>query len=205
MTSESIMIMLTMEQQNPYQFIVDTDHTKKKPLIPAGSSKQTRILVVLAGLFVLLIFGYVIMTLLSSASNAGKAEVLKVAQQQTEIIRISKIGLDRAQSTATKNLAMTTNLSLQSDQATLVSAAKASGATIATSELVLGKNAKTDTVLTTAEQSNKFDEVFTKTLQAQLTEYQKSLKIAYDKADNKKLKQTLSDQFTSAGLLATAK
>lgn len=193
------------QPQNPYQFIVDTDHTKKKAVLSSGGSKQSRILIVLGGAVILLIIGVVVMMLISSASNAGKVDLLKAAQQQTELIRVSKIGIDRAQSTTAKNLATTTNVSLQSDQASLVASIKASGVKLSTAELALGKNPKTDVTLTSAEQANNFDEVFTQTLQTQLIEYQKTLKIAYDKTESKTLRQTLSDQYNSAGLLATAK
>ena len=192
-------------QHNPYQFIVDTDHTKKKPLVAVGNSKQSRIFIVLGGLLVLLIIGFVVAALISSAANAGKADLIKVAQQQAELVRVSKIGVDRAKDSSARNLATTVSLSLQSDQTALVASLKSSGIKVSAKELALGKDPKTDTALTAAEQSNKFDEVFIQTIQAQLVDYQKSLKTAYDKTDSKKLKQTLSDQFNTAGLLATAK
>lgn len=193
------------EDKNPYQFIVDTDHTKKKVRLPAGNSKQSRIFIVVGGLFVLLIIGIVIASLISNAANAGKADLLKVAQKQAELVRVSKLGMDRAKGSSAQNLATTVNLSLQSDQATLLSSLRSAGVKVSAKELSLGKNPKTDIALTTAEQSNKFDEVFIETIQTQLVDYQRSLKTAYDKASSKKLKQTLSAQFDTAGLLATAK
>jgi hypothetical protein len=204
-TAVGFMIMLMQEQHNPYQFIQDTDHTKKRSLASIGNSKQSRILIVLGGVFALIIVAVIVMSLISSAANAGKAELLKVAQKQTEIIRVSKLGMERAKGSSAKNLATTVNLSLQSDQSTLVTTLKSAGVKVSAKDLALGKNPKTDVALTNAEQSNKFDEVFTETIQAQLVDYQRSLKSAFDKTDSKKLQQTLSAQFTTAGLLATAK
>ncbi len=192
-------------QHNPYQFIVDTEHNKKKPLVPRGNSKQSRIFIVVGGVLVLLVIGIIVSMLISNAANAGKADLIKVAQQQAELVRVSELGVTRAQSSSAKNLATTVNLTLQSDQSTLVASLKSAGVKVSTKELALGKNPKTDTALTAAEQANKFDEVFIETIQTQLVTYQKSLKTAYDKADSKKLKQTLSDQFNAAGLLASAK
>jgi hypothetical protein len=194
-----------MHQENPYQFIVDTDHNKKKPLVPRGDSKRARIFIVVGGALLLLVAGIIVAALISNAANAGKADLLKVAQKQAELVRISELGMTRAQGSSAKNLATTVNLSLQSDQATLIASLKSAGVKVSLKELALGKNPKTDTALTTAEQANKFDEVFTETIQTQLLDYQKSLKTAYDKASSTKLKQTLSDQFNTAGLLATAK
>jgi hypothetical protein len=202
------MIMLMHQDQpqhNPYQFIVDTDHTKKKPLVPSGNSKQSRIFIVLGGVLILIIIGSIVAALISNAANAGKADLLKVAQTQAELVRVSELGMTRAKGASAKNLATTVNLSLQSDQAALVASLKSTGVKVSTKELALGKNPKTDVALTAAEQANKFDEVFTETIQTQLVAYQRLLKDAYDKADSEKLKQTLSDQFNTADLLATAK
>lgn len=162
-------------------------------------------MIVLGGVLVLIIIGFVVSALISSAANAGKADLLKAAQKQTELIRISKIGTDRASGSGARNLAQTVNLSLQSDQAALLASMKRAGIKVSTKQLVLGKNVKTDAALTSAEQSNKFDEVFTTTIQAQLVDYQKSLKVAFDSNSDKKLQQTLSAQFESADVLATAK
>ena len=201
------MIMLMQEHPggNPYQFIVDSEQGKKRGLTTFGSSKQSRIFIVLGGLFALLVIGVIIASLISSAANAGKADLLKVAQKQAELVRVSKIGVDRAKGASAKNLATTVNLSLQSDQSTLVASLKAAGVKVSAKELALGKNPNTDTALTAAEQANKFDDVFIQTIQAQLIDYQRSLKTAFDKSDSKKLQQTLSTQFETAGLLATAK
>jgi hypothetical protein len=193
------------EQHNPYQFIVDTDHTKKKPLISAGNSKQSRIFIVLGGVLALLIVGIIVASLISSAANSGKAELVKLAQIQAELVRVSDIGIKRAQGSSAKNLATSVNLALQSDQTALLASLKSTGVKVSAKELALGKNPKTDTALTNAEQANKFDEVFIQTIQADLVEYQRSLKSAHDDASSKKLRQTLSEEFTTAGLLATAK
>lgn len=187
-------------QENPYQFINDTNHKAKKSLLPTGNGKQGRIIVAIVGLVVLMIVGFVAMTLLSSGGNAEKQDLLKAAQQQTELIRISKIGIEKARDPATVNLAINTSLALQSDQTVLLSHTK-----VTSKELALGRSNKTDVALTTAEQSNKFDEVFTQIIQTELTQYQTTLKSAYDKASGKKLKASLTDLYTHAVQLTTKK
>lgn len=200
--------MVIMEQQqdhNPYQFIVDTDHSKKKPVLPSGNSKKTRIFVVIAGIALLLIIAFVVMALISSAKNAGRETYVKAVQQQAEIIRISRMGIDRAKGTSAKNLATMVNVTLQSDQSSLNSALSKNNIKVSPKEVALGKNNATDAALTKAEQSNKFDEVFITTIQTQLKNYQKTLKSAYDQASGKKLKETLKTEYNNASLLATAK
>lgn len=189
-----------MQPQPDYDFIVNAKHPAKKPMLPGGASKQSRIFIALGGALVLVIVAFIVMTLLSSTGNGDKETLTKAAQQQTEIIRISKIGMEKARDPATKNLATTAALSLQSDQSALLKRVK-----VPAKELALGKNSKTDVTLTTAEQSNRFDEVFTQVLQTELINYQKTIKKAYDNASGKQLKTTLADQYNHANLLASKK
>jgi hypothetical protein len=155
---------------------------------------------VAGGVLLLVVIASILAVLLSSGGSSQKETLLKAAQQQAEIIRVSKIGIDKARDPATRNLAMTTNLSMQSDQAALLSNAK-----LSTKEIALGKDTKTDVALTTAEQSNRFDEVFTETIKTKLIAYQNSLKTAYDTASGTKLKASLSDLYNHAAVLNAKK
>ena len=189
-----------------YDFILNANHKPaKKPLLPTGNSKQSRILIVVIGAVVLLIVAIIAMVLISSAGKAGKADLIKAAQLQSEIVRISELGAERAKGSTAKNLAITASYSVQSDQAVLRSALSKQGIKISDSQLAAGKNQTTDATLTSADQSNKFDEVFIKTLQTQVSTYQQTLKAAYNATSSKSLQQTLSDQFQHAELLAKAK
>ena len=192
--------MVMQPQENPYQFITDASNKPKGSLLPGGNSKQGRIIVAVVGLVILLIVGFVVMSLISSSGNSGKEDLLKAAQQQTELIRVSKLGIDKARDSSARNLAINTNLSLQSDQATLLSLSK-----VSPKQLGLTRSTKTDIALTTAEQSNKFDEVFTQTIQTSLAQYQATLKSAYDHSSGKKLKTALNDMYAHAGLLIPKK
>ena len=155
---------------------------------------------VVVGVVVLLVVGFVAMTLLSSGGNAEKDDLIKAAQQQAELIRVSKIGVEKARDPITQSLAITTSLALESDQITLLSHAK-----VSSSELALGRSSKTDVALTTAEQSNEFDTVFTQTIQTELLQYQTSLRNAYSKASSTKLKTSLKELIAHAGVLTAKK
>src|ERR1700741_2921203 len=193
-------MLVLMQAQPDYNFIMDANHKPKKPLLPGGNSKQGRIMIVVGGVVLLLVIGSVVMMLLASAGKSEKQNLTKAAQQQAEIIRISKIGIDKARGSTARNLAMTTNLSMQSDQIVLLKQGNVSA-----KEAALGKNTKTDVTLTSAEQSNKFDEVFTQTLQAELKDYQMTLVNTYHGAKNKTLKATLDAQYQHAYILINGK
>lgn len=194
--SATIVLMSNTHPEPDYDFIMAANHKPKKPILPRGNSKQSRIVIVVVGAVVLVAILAIVAALINRASSAGHDTLVLAAQEQTELIRISTIGVDKARDPGTKNLAVTAQLSLKSDQTALLSHVK-----VSPKELAFGKNTKTDIALTTAEQSNKFDEAFTAELKKELATYQKTLKTAYDEASSKKLKTTLSDNYTHANTL----
>ena len=199
--------MLMAEHHPDYDFIMNPGGSGppvKNPLVPSGNSMKQRIIVVAIGVVLLFIAIIVVASLLGSAGKAAKADLVSAAQQQAELVRISKFGVERARDASTKNLAMTTSVSMQSGQAKLLTALKKQGVNLSPAELAAGKNTRTDAALTNAEQANEFDTAFAEQIKKQLTAYQATLKTAFDKADSQQLKQVLTEQYDAAGLLLTA-
>jgi hypothetical protein len=188
-------------QPGQYDFLFQPPPKKSRLSLNLNSTKQ-RILVVVGGGVLLLFSMVLVFSLLSGAGSGNKEELLGVAQRQSELIRIATIGTQKARSTTAKNLAVTTYLSLTSDQKTLTSAMSPKPST---KQLALGKNAETDQLLTAAEQNNKFDEVFITEIQQELIAYQQSVKKAYDNASGNKLKQILAAEYKNASVLAGVK
>lgn len=180
---------------DPYGFITDPGKPVKKKLLPNGGSKQGRIMIVVGGIIGLALVGVIGMVILSSVGNAQKQEWLSLAQQHQELIRLSDVGLDKAQSLAAKNSAATTKLSLTSSQAVINNLAKRNGATFTSKTLTATKSSDVDGQLKTAEQTNQFDKVFSEILDEKLLAYQGQLQ---------KLEQTSSGT-TKASLAAATK
>ena len=187
-----------MPGQNPYDFITSPGAPRRGGLI--GDSKQKRIIIAAAGGIFLIFAALIVFALLSSAGKGDSQAVLTAAKQQQELIRISENATKNARSNTTKNLAVTMQLSLTSDQADLQAIAKKQGVKIGPKDLVVG-NAKTDLQLTEAVQANRFDEVFTGIAHEQLLVYQASLKKLHDGAPDKASKDTLAKLFENAGIL----
>lgn len=185
---------------NQYEFILNPAQSPKKRLLPGGGSMKQRLLLVAAGVVVLLILFLVVTALLGSAGSAVKQDWQKLVEQQTELIRVSDIGIQKARGKEAKNLATTTKLSLESSQIGLQAlASKADAETDA--KKIGGRNAQTDSSLTQAEQTNQFDEVFTTLLYKQLRDYQATLKKLYDSSSNDKTKQQLQEAYSNVGVL----
>lgn len=193
------------EAHAQYDFIMNPGQPQKKTLLPSGNSTKQRILVVAIAGAVLVTIIMVIFSLLANSGKGGTEDLITAAKQQTELIRVAGIGVSKARSTPVRNLAITTQLSLQSQKAPLLTAIKDQGGKVNEKDLALGKISATDTLLKDAEQSNRFDEVFFEKLQADLVAYQKTVKKAYDAASNKKAKQTLATQYRNASILAGVK
>jgi hypothetical protein len=193
-------------QQNPYDFIMNAPQAPKKGWLPGiGSSQKQRILVVIAGGVLLIIILLIVFSLIFGGSGGNTDALVKVAQEQTELIRISDIALTKARGSDALNLAVTTKLSLTTEQQPLLATLKSEGRKLSIKELNAGKNSATDESLAAAEQNNQFDQVFIQTLQNGIANYQKTLKQAYDGTSSKKVKQTLNEAYTHATTLFPAK
>lgn len=184
-------------QHNPYDFITNPAAPQKKGLLPGVNSKIGRLILFGAGALLLITLALIVMAALNSGSSALKTDYADLAQQQTELIRISGIGVTKARQAEAKNLAITTQYTLASQQPGTLALAKKAGASTDAKTLALGKDAQTDAALTSADQANQFDAEFTKILIASLRDYQKQLKKIHDATTNETTKATLSKSYNA--------
>lgn len=183
-----------------YDFIFNPDQQQKKKL-PIPGSKKGRIITVAVIAAVLVMAGSIVAGIISNAGKADTEALVTAARQQQELIRISKLGIEKAKTGEAKNIAVTTLLALESEQDDMQAAIKTAG--LNPKKVLVGSaDTKTTQALTAAEQNNRFDEEFLKVMTASLTAYQKSVKAAYDGATSTKLKAALSAQYKSANTLA---
>lgn len=187
-----------------YDFIFNPQQPQKKGFL-SGNSTQKRILIIVAIVVVLLMLSIGIISALFGSKVSNTEQLLVVAQKQTELIRISEVGIKNSRTTASKNLAVTTKFTMTSEQKPLLQALASQGVKTNAKELALGKNADTDKRLEAGRQSNTFDQVFTEVTKAQLVQYQQAVKAAFDSTTNVKIKSVLADEFKNASTLAQAK
>ncbi len=191
------------QNNNPYEFITNPGDQKPKGKfnLPSGNSKTQRIIIFAAGLLILIMFIIIGSSFLTSGSKSSKEQLKSVVYQQKELIRISEIGIKKATGSEAKNLAITTQITLVSEQSELQSALKTLGVK-SDAKSIGGPDKKTDERLTLAEQSNEFDKVFLEIMREDLTEYAKAAQTAYKNNTNKKTKAALEAQFNNAATLA---
>lgn len=187
-----------------YDFILNPPSTKKKHLLPTSNSPKQRILIAVAFGGVMLIVLILVIGMLFGSKN-NSATLIDLAAQQSEIIRVSDIGANKAKTPAAKNLAITTKLSLQTTQNQTLDHLKKLKNTVGTKELAQKKNTKTDQQLDAAAVNNKFDEIFIQIIRSSLSDYRTAVKKLYDTTSSKTEKQFLASSYNGAGILINEK
>ncbi len=189
--------------QNSYDFIFNNPQPPKRGLGSAlsGNSKKQRIIIAVIGGVILIIVAMAAFSFITSSGKSSTQALIELAQEQTELVRVADTGVGKARSGATKNLAITTQLSLQTTQLDTIALLKKNGHKLGAKQLGLKQSAATDQQLTVAVASNTFDEIFTELLHKQLAAYRVSLQKVYKTATNKTEKQILQTSFNGVTLL----
>lgn len=187
-----------MQPNNQYDFITNPEQPQKPSGLAAlGTMNKKMLALIGGGALVLLLLIITIIASMMSGGPTNKDHLVAAAAQQAEIIRVSDIALKEAQNSDARSLAITTKLSLQSDQAELSAALKAQKVKMPKA----AKNSKADALLTEATQNNRFDQAYMEFIQEQLVEYQKKLYTAHQTSESNKLKETLKNQYLNASIL----
>ncbi len=188
-----------MPSGNPYDFIMNSGQKSRRGF--GGGSMTQRIVIVVIGLVLLLIAAIVAFAVITSSSSGSVENLVKLAQQQTEIARVAAIGVEQASSNDTKNLAITTQLSMQSGATDTVALLKKSGHKVNDNTLALLQNSHTDEQLDQAAANSSFDDTFTKIIKAQLSNYRVALQNDSKTATKLSEKQLLQQSFNSVTIL----
>lgn len=184
-------------QQNPYDFIMQEPH-KPKHKITGGSSLKSRVLVVVGGAVALIVLAILFFTVIAGGNKGINQKLLELAQEQTEIVRLADIGIEKARSADTKNLATTIKYSVTSSLNDVLAIIKKKSTD---KNLTVTKNSATDQTLDTAATNNNFDAVFTETMATKLKTYQTNIRSIYDTTENQNTRRVMSDAFNSVGVL----
>ncbi len=180
----------------PYDFIMDTG----KPKRFSGSLKQ-RVTIVSIGAVLFLVIAIVFISIIGSGGKTNIQSLVNLAQQQNELVRIATIGTTDAVSRDTKVLAETTKLSIQSNQNQTLALLSQYHHNVSIPTLLLLKNSRTDQELTSAAQSDTFDDTFTKIIQDQLNTYKQSLQSEFKLATRNSEKTVLKTNFNNVVII----
>lgn len=173
----------------------------KKSIALKPNLLGNKLILVVAGLIVLIIV-LLLGSSLFGGSSADEAAMLKIVQQQTEIVRIAETvkGQPSASQTS-QNIANSTILVIGSDKTNLVSYLTKNGVKLTDKQIVLGKDATVDAKLTSAASTGNYDTVFQQVMKAELQEYNNTLSATYQATSGQNLKSVLSANYSNAELL----
>ena len=170
--------------------------------LSGGSSMTTRLLIVLGGAAILLIAAWILISILSNGSGLDTKALTSLAQQQTELARISDMPITTAVQQPTQNFAATTEMTLLTEQQVFVSYLQKYAGNKPDAPTLAGmKDSTTDTKLQTAKSDGSYDATYLSIAQTQLVAYQRSLKQAFTSAKSNSEKKLLSDAYAHSQLL----
>ena len=189
---------------NPqYDFILrDPQQPKRRFGLPgmSGLPKPMIVLVALAGLLLVSIIYAVIF---GGSKTSNSQQLVAVAGRAQEIARISTLVQQQSLDPNTQYLAATAQTALSSEQYQLTSYLGKHGAKVSTAQLLVYKNASTDTQLQTAKQNNALESSYASYLKTSLATYQTALKAA-TAGTSKTTLAILNDASTSTQVILAA-
>lgn len=187
---------------DPFAFIKNTVPAGHRPSPFSPSTTKGRVILIGSLMGVLLLVFVIVMSFLNNASQEKAKQYLELGQKQTEIIRLSAIGEQKAKSLETRSYATTVKLSMTTSQANVNKVITANGvnAKQLSKELTKSKNPKSDTILDEAEKNNRFDETFKELLSSEITKYQQQINtVAGDISEAER--EILQEAFNQASIL----
>ncbi len=158
---------------------------------------KARIMVVVGGLVIVVIFFSILSAVLSSGPTPASLQTV-VAEDQAEIIHLSQGATNNASSAVTKNFAITSQFTLTTDQQELVAYLAQSKVKLTPAQLLASVSAKTDAALASGLSAGIYDQTYTQVMTTTFTTYANDINAAYKKTKGPNGRKILSKDYTSA-------
>lgn len=181
-----------------YDFIVNPAKPPSKSFLTGKS--QTKMIIIFLSLVILVIAVVLIGINMLTSNDSTTESLVKVTQQQNELIRISTSSISKTKTEKAKQLATVSSMVITTDQKTLLTYLTKQKRKVNQKELALTKNKKADEILTTASNNGRYDEAFIQVMTELLESYQKTLQTNYDSV-NDKGKEILKSSFDNVTLI----
>ena len=192
------------EEPQRYDFFLNPPPAPKKsklPSVPGVKDPFLKKVIMLIGGGILLIIVVIVLSSVLLGNKDNVTSLIKLAQEQNELIRVAGEATSGAVQQTTKSLAVSTQLSLTTSQQQLVNYLKTRGHKVSTKQLALTQSKATDTQLTNATAASNFDPVFTQILQQQLQTYTQDIKHDFNGTSNTTLRQLLNTEYMGGTVL----
>ncbi len=164
--------------QNPYDFINNSNQTPKKSLLAGGDTK-TRIIKVALFSTVILIVLVIFYSLVFGNKKSSSELLIKPAAQQSDLIAIADIGAEKVRDGKINQLMTTAGVIISSQNSQTLALITKGGIKADAKTLLPYQDPKFADILKEAETSGKFEETFMGIYQNRLDQYAIALKTAY--------------------------
>ncbi len=188
------------QQGSPYEFILNPQQQPKKKMGLGGNNFILTISLIVGGALIFMIILAVILNAVGG-KTLSKSDLINLAQSQSELVRVAQGAAATANQQTTKNLAVTIQLSMITEQKRNLDFLAKNGVSVDEKQLALKQNAQTDQQLASAKTTSTFDLVFTQLMQTELEAYARDLKTLNSKAANKTESDLTSDFYKQTQLL----
>jgi hypothetical protein len=194
------------DQQNirpDYDFILNAK--QKRGLNLGITSMNRRVVVVIAGFLIFLVFVLIIKNILSGSSVA-LTDYTSLLQDQSEIIHIMNTDLmNQSQSTvidsANQAFSQTALLTMTSYQSSMINYLDKNGVKVSKNTLKANISTQIDSEFSSAQSSNNFNSIFQNVLSQQLATYNANLVKTYSNVKGSAAKNMLLSQYKGTQLL----
>lgn len=196
--------VVTDDSGSAYDFILNPQKPAKKPF-GDGLFKDpfiAKVVFLVGGTLVVILATWFAVTLFFG-NKTDIESLVAIAQRGQEIVRVSNLG-DDANSQDIRNAAINTEVSIKSQQNSLIAYLSTQDRKIKANELSLKKDATTEPKLKKAKEAGTFDATYTTIMRAQLTDYASALKSAYNGKPSKTARKLLAQQYNDVQLLLKA-
>jgi len=169
--------------QNEYQFILDPSNgVNGGPAILQDPKKRNIIAVLFVSVILLLVFTAI--AIIASLGGRSTSAIVDVAAYQTELVRISTLGLADAKEPSVRAQAATLQAFMQSDLSKTTSFLASSGKKLEPTDAVLRRDSSIDENLASAALRNRFEEELLSSLQSKSSAYRVSLQSALNNSSS---------------------
>lgn len=186
-------------QGSPYAFIMSPQKPARRRFSLGGGNNFGMTIAIIAGGALLLML--ILAIIVNSLGGGNKGNLISLAQTQNELSRVSQQAVSSATQQTTKNLAVTIDLSMSSQQQGTLALLGKRGVKVSPKDLRLKQNATTDQQLASAKTTSTFDSVYTQIMQQSLNDYANTLKQMHDTSKSKSERELTSDYYTQTQLL----
>lgn len=183
-------------QGSPYEFMFEPQKPPRRKLLNIGGNNFVLTIGVLVGGAILLMLIIVLILNIVTGGGGNTSDLISLTETQHEFARVTGNADQTATSQTTKNLAITIDLTMNTQEEGTLALLKKQGVNVSTKELSLKQNASTDQQLANAEATSTYDQVFDQLMQQQLSSYAGALKQLYNKTRSASVRSLTSNYYS---------